>query len=45
MNNRKNLYRTYGVPIAQELYMTDYVLGRGRITYRPPEEFQPHLTP
>lgn len=29
MNNRKNLYRTYGVPIAQELHMTDYVLGAG----------------
>lgn len=39
MNNRKNLYRTYGLPIAQELHMTDYVLGRGRISLKPPEEF------
>lgn len=39
MNNRKNLYRTYNVPIAQELHMTEYALGRARISLNPPQKF------
>ena len=36
--NRKRLVKGFGIPVAKELHMTDYVLGRGRIAQRPPEE-------
>ncbi|MFV0533649.1 MAG: DUF3800 domain-containing protein [Cumulibacter sp.] len=31
LDTRKMLWREFGVPVAQELHMTEYVRGRGRI--------------
>ena len=31
LDNRKMLWREFGVPVAEELHMTEYVRGRGRI--------------
>lgn len=39
MTTRKKLAQVYGVPVTQELHMTDYVLGRGRISTRPPKKY------
>lgn len=37
--HRKHLWRHYRVPVSQELHMTQYALGRGRISERLPSEF------
>ncbi|WGP08075.1 DUF3800 domain-containing protein (plasmid) [Bacillus subtilis] len=37
--HRKVLWRLYGVAVPKELHMTDYALGRGRITQKIPDRF------
>lgn len=39
LSHRKSLYRNYEVPVTKELHMTEYVLGRGRISINAPRKF------
>lgn len=39
LEHRKRLWRQYAVPVPEELHMTDYALGRGRISQSVPPEF------
>ncbi|WP_226338418.1 hypothetical protein [Arthrobacter sp. UM1] len=38
LDHRKSLWLKYSVPASQELHMTDYALGRGRISSSPNAE-------
>lgn len=39
LDHRKQLWRQFAVPVSKELHMTEYALGRGRISKNPPKEF------
>jgi hypothetical protein len=39
LTHRKSLWAHYGIPVTEELHMTHYALGRGRISQRPPRRF------
>lgn len=39
LSHRKRLWRQYSVAVPQELHMTNYALGRGRIAKRIPRQF------
>lgn len=39
LDSRKRLWRHFGVPVQQELHMTKYALGRGRISTKVPPAF------
>lgn len=39
LSHRKRLWRQYAVPVSEELHMTAYALGRGRISQQLPAQF------